>query len=309
MRSWPALEVGRLEPAPTTASEVGAGFSRPDRFSRPEITDLFQAALVDYDVAAIDDNVPDAWRVFFSTAEERDRAYRGIAAEFPELTFRTVDVPDEDWAARSQADLRAIEVGNIVVAPPWDVPNVGRLKPAPTSGEVGAGFSRPIIITIQPSMGFGTGHHATTRLCLAALQQTEVRGRSAVDVGTGSGVLAIAARLLGASPVVAIDDDPDAIQAAGENVDLNPGADVDVRIIDLRTAKLPTFDVVLANLTGGLLIQAAGPLQDLAGRAGRLILSGFMHHEEAGVLGAFPSFAVVHRAEEEEWVCVTLQRR
>ena len=302
MRTWPALEVGRLQPAPTTVT-VGAAFSRPD------VSDLLQAALLDYDVAAIDDNTADAWRVFFSSPEERDRARRGVAAEFPELVFRTVDVPDEDWAARSQADLRAIEVGNIVVAPPWDVPEMGRLKPAPTSGEVGAGFSRPTIITIQPSMGFGTGHHATTRLCLGALQQLDVHGRSAIDVGTGSGVLAIAARLLGATPVVAIDDDPDAILSARENVDLNAVADVDIRVVDLRTAKLPAFDVVLGNLTGGLLIQAAGPLQDLASAAGRLILSGFMHHEEAGVLEAFASCAVVHRAEEEEWVCVTLQRR
>jgi ribosomal protein L11 methyltransferase len=296
MRTWPALHVGRLQPVPTTANmgagpDVGAGFSRPD------VTDLFQAALLDYDVAAIDDNMPDAWRVFFSTAEERDRAHQGIAADFPELAFTALDVADEDWAARSQAGLRAIKVGNLVVAPPWDVPDVG------------AGSSRPAVITIQPSMGFGTGHHATTRLCLAALQTLDVRGRSAIDVGTGSGVLAIAAGLLGASPVVAIDDDPDASQSARENVELNPGADVDVRVVDLRTARLPVFDVVLANLTGGLLIQAARPLQDLAGPSGRLILSGFMHHEEAGVLDAFAAFAVVHRAEEEEWLCVTLQRR
>jgi ribosomal protein L11 methyltransferase len=296
MRTWPALHVGRLQPVPTTANmgagpDVGAGFSRPD------VTDLFQAALLDYDVAAIDDNMPDAWRVFFSTAEERDRAHQGIAADFPELAFTALDVADEDWAARSQAGLRAIKVGNLVVAPPWDVPDVG------------ARSSRPAVITIQPSMGFGTGHHATTRLCLAALQTLDVRGRSAIDVGTGSGVLAIAAGLLGASPVVAIDDDPDAIQSARENVELNPGADVDVRVVDLRTARLPVFDVVLANLTGGLLIQAARPLQDLAGPSGRLILSGFMHHEEAGVLDAFAAFAVVHRAEEEEWLCVTLQRR
>jgi ribosomal protein L11 methyltransferase len=300
MRTWPALHVGRLQPVPTTANmgagpDVGAGFSRPD------VTDLFQAALLDYDVAAIDDNMPDAWRVFFSTAEERDRAHQGIAADFPELAFTTVDVPDEDWVARSQADLRAIRVGNIVVAPPWDV-----------AGSRSAGASAlasPMTIVIQPSMGFGTGHHATTRLCLAALQTLDVRGRSAIDVGTGSGVLAIAAGLLGASPVVAIDDDPDAIQSARENVELNPGADVDGRVVDLRTARLPLFDVVLANLTGGLLIQAARPLQDLAGPSGRLILSGFMHHEEAGVLDAFAAFAVVHRAEEEEWLCVTLQRR
>jgi ribosomal protein L11 methyltransferase len=276
MRSWPALQVG---------------------FGRPETTHLFQTALLDYDVAAIDDNAPDTWRVFFSTPEERDRAHREIAAEFPELAFRPVDVPDEDWAARSQADLRAVKVGRIVVSPPWDMPDV---EP---------GVNRTIVITIQPSMGFGTGHHATTRLCLAALQQLEMRGRSAIDVGTGSGVLAIAARLLGASPVVAIDDDPDAGQSARENIDLNAGVDVDLRIVDLRAARLPPFDVVLANLTGGLLIQAAGRLQDLTGPAGNLILSGFMHHEATGVLDAFAACAVVHRAEEEEWVCVTLQRR
>lgn len=113
MRTWPALHVGRL--TTPTAADAGAGFSRP------EIADLFQAALLDYDVAAIDDNMPDAWRVFFTTADERDRAHQGIAADFPELAFTTVDVPDEDWAARSQAALRAIRVGNIVVAPPWDV--------------------------------------------------------------------------------------------------------------------------------------------------------------------------------------------
>ncbi len=122
-------------------------------------------------------------------------------------------------------------------------------------------------------------------------------------------MLAIAASLLGASPVVAIDDDPDAIQSARENVQMNGGAVVDVRAADLRTADLPAFDVVLANLTGGLLIQAAPRLQDRAAPDGRLILSGFMAHEEAGVLDAFAAFAVAQRAEEDEWLSVTLRRR
>jgi ribosomal protein L11 methyltransferase len=157
-------------------------------------------------------------------------------------------------------------------------------------------------------MGFGTGHHATTRLCLAALQRIDLHSRSAIDVGTGSGVLAIAANRLGAAPVLAIDDDPDAAQSARENVALNDGVDVDVRIVDLRAATLPAFDVVLANLTGGLLIRAATRLQDLAVPAGRLILSGFLRHEEAAVLDAFAACTVAHRAEEDEWLCVTLQR-
>jgi ribosomal protein L11 methyltransferase len=271
MKRWPALDVGPLQGPP----------------------DLLQATLVDYDVAAIDDNASGAWRVFFHTRDERDRAQRGVAAGFPQLSVVPIDIPDEDWAARSQAALTAVRVGNVIVAPPWDVPEGGGV---------------PVVITIEPSMGFGTGHHATTRLCLAALQQMDLRGRSAIDVGTGSGVLAIAASLLGAAPVVAIDDDPDAIESARGNVRLNRGATVDVRTLDLRTAPLPRFDVVLANLTGGLLIQAAGRLQDLAGPRGLAILSGFMTHEEAGVLDAFNACAVAHRAEEEEWLSVTLRR-
>jgi ribosomal protein L11 methyltransferase len=246
-------------------------------------TDLLQAALVDFQVAAIDDNAAGAWRVFFHSSDERDRAGALLAPDFPGMRFAPLDVPDEDWAARSQASLHAIHVGRIVVAPPWD-----------------------LVIRILPSLGFGTGHHATTRLCLAALQQLELRGRSTIDVGTGSGVLAIAASLLGAAPVVAIDDDPDAIQSARENLELNAGAAVDLHVADLKAADFPAFDLVLANLTGGLLIQTAARLQDLAGPSGHLILSGLLAHEEAAVLDAFGK-RVVHRAEEEEWVCVTLQ--
>jgi ribosomal protein L11 methylase PrmA len=108
--------------------------------------------------------------------------------------------------------------------------------------------------------------------------------------------------------VVAIDDDPDAAQSARENVGMNGGSSVDVRGVDLRIAPLPAFDVVLANLTGGLLRQAAARLHDLTAPAGHAILSGFMKHEEAAVLDAFAAFAVTRRAEEEEWLCVTLRK-
>jgi ribosomal protein L11 methyltransferase len=107
---------------------------------------------------------------------------------------------------------------------------------------------------------------------------------------------------------VAIDDDPDAVESARENVGMNRGANVDLRVADLRNAALPrpAFDVVLANLTGGLLIQAAARLHDLTARGGRLILSGLLRHEEAAVRNAFGGCPVAHRAEEEEWVCLTL---
>ncbi len=293
MRTWPALEI-----AP------------PD--------DLLQAALTDFDVAAIDDNAPESWRVFFQTAEERDRAAAALHRQFPRLTTTAVDVPDENWAAKSQAHLTAIRVGNIVVAPPWAIgsaealPHQANDLPPPAvdvaqrSADVAQRFSAAFTIVIQPSMGFGTGHHATTRLCLAHLQAFDVRGRSAIDVGTGSGVLALAASRLGASSVLAIDDDPDAIQSARENIDLNPGVEVTLGVLDLRRASVRPFEVVLANLTGGLLGSAAGALQRLAVAGGRLVLSGFMAHEERDVLAAFASCTIEHRSREDEWVCVTL---
>jgi ribosomal protein L11 methyltransferase len=165
-----------------------------------------------------------------------------------------------------------------------------------------------VVIVIKPSMGFGTGHHATTRLCLAELQRLPLRGKSAVDVGTGSGILAIAASRLGAAPVIGIDDDVNALQAAEENLTLNRDADVSLAAADLHSATPGTFDLVTANLTGGLLVEAADRLRELARPGARLILSGFLRSEEDEVKAAFAGDAVTSRREEEEWACVCVQR-
>jgi len=272
MRRWPALELA--SPA------------------RPE---LVQAALADYTITGIDESSrPGAWHVGFRTPADRDAAARALARQFPDAVIRPVDVPDEDWVARSQAALTAVQVAGILVAPPWDVPPPDRLP--------------PIVLVIRPSMGFGTGHHATTRMCLRALQQVPVEGRTAIDVGTGSGLLAIAASRLGASRATAIDEDPDAIEAARDNLALNPGARVTLMLGDVRAGARGPFDIVLANLTGALLRGAARPLGALAGPGAHLILSGFARGEEAGVLAAYDGFGVKNRQEEEDWLCVTLQR-
>jgi ribosomal protein L11 methyltransferase len=248
------------------------------------VPDLFAAALTDYAVTAIAED-DDSWRVFFHTADERDRAAAALRAEFTTLSIESVDVPDEDWAARSQASLRAIQIGRVIIAPPWDA---------------------PITVVVQPSMGFGTGHHATTRLCLEALQQIDLKGKTVIDVGTGSGVLAMTASLLGAANVIAFDDDADAVGAARENLSLNPRARVTLEVGDLRQAAPAHADVVLANLTGALLVAAAPALGQLTDAGGRLILSGFTTREEREVIQAFAPLAVEHRAQEGEWLCVTL---
>lgn len=262
--------------------------------------DLVEAALLDYGVVAVEESSASAWRVFFTSAAARDAAAAGLRRDFPSVSLDSLDVPDDNWAARSQAALKAVTVGALIIAPPWDVP-----------AEAAGLQVRPIVI--NPSMGFGTGHHATTRLCLAALQRIDLRGKWVIDVGTGSGVLAIAASLLGAPEVVGIDDDADAIQAANENAALNPAARVAFQAADLREAKPELYpardaDAVLANLTGGLLIAAAHQLKELVSPGGVLILSGFMAHEEEDVLRGFDYYEVDWRAQEDEWVCVTLRR-
>jgi ribosomal protein L11 methyltransferase len=263
MRTWPAI--------------VASGVS--------DEAEALHAALASHQLAAIDEPADDQWRIFFNTDADRDRALDALRSHFAQLRFDALDVADEDWAARSQAGLRAVTVGRIIVAPPWDA---------------------PITLVIRPSMGFGTGHHATTRLCLAALQRISLDRCSVLDVGTGSGVLAIAASRLGAEDVTGIDDDQDAIQAAWDNLSLNPSAQVTLIVGDLRATDLVPADVILANLTGGLLMQSARRLRDLTKAHGKLILSGFTAAEERDVLAAFGAFAVEHRGEEEGWICATL---
>jgi len=117
-------------------------------------------------------------------------------------------------------------------------------------------------------MGFGTGHHASTRLVLDWLQRVKIDGLAVLDVGTGSGVLAIAALELGAAVSVAIDVDPDALASARENAELNGvSSRIEIRELNLSAAAATLgrrFDVILANLTGGLLSRDAGAFRALA---------------------------------------------
>ncbi len=177
----------------------------------------------------------------------------------------------------------------------------GSDTPAPDDGR--------LTIVIQPSMGFGTGHHATTRLCAALLQRIDLSGQSVLDVGTGSGVLALVARALGARAVRAVDDDPDAIESARENLALNGGGrGIELSVGDFREMQSSPSDVVVANLTGGLLARSAEVLAGAVAPGGTLLISGVTLDEEAEVLRAFsPRMTVVERLTEDEWMAAALR--
>lgn len=255
--------------------------------------DRLVALLADYGLVAIqEDDVasPTQWIAHFVDAASRDSAGQAIhrIREFHDLRLERTEFDDEDWARRTQADLPAIRIGRIVVAPPWDVQ-----PEAPGT----------MVVIIEPSRGFGTGHHQSTRLALTLLQDRDLAGTTTIDVGTGSGVLAIAAARLGAASSVAIDVDPDAIDNARENVERNGVSGVvDVQAGDLAHTDLGPADVVTANLTGSLLTRYAWELSRLVKPGGVLIAAGFTVEEFERVKDGFaPTLAIVASAEEEGW--------
>ena len=253
------------------------------------LAELIAGELYGFDLVALDE-LDGAVRAFFSDAPSRERARAWLGERHPAFSVSAIDVPDDNWAERSQAMLKAVKAGVLTIAPPWDA----------------AAGSRGSTILIEPSMGFGTGHHATTRLCLEAMQDVGVNGRAVLDVGTGSGVLAIAAARLGARHVIGIDNDPDAIDNARTNMRLN-GEPVEFRVSDLeRVTELSGFDVVLANLTGATLMRLAAKLESLTAQSGWLILSGLRDNEEDAVVAAFRGH-VASRESEDGWVCVVMR--
>ena len=269
-------------------------------------------ALRDQVVAALDDWQPMAlsedettWRAYFTDAGTRDRAADALGAAFGSagLTVSVVDEPDEDWARRSQEGLEPVSVGAILILPSRPASDDSR----PTSSFPTPNPQSPILIVIEPSMGFGTGHHATTRLCLAALQQIDLAGATVLDVGCGSGILSIAADRLGAARATGLDNDLDAVESARRNLVLNPAAShTTFELADIRALPPAGANVVLANLTGAFLGGHADALLAHLAPGGVCILSGILADEAQDVIDAFSALTLVERTQEGEWIGLRL---
>jgi ribosomal protein L11 methyltransferase len=171
-----------------------------------------------------------------------------------------------------------------------------------------------MLIVIEPSRGFGTGHHASTRLCLRALSDIDASGKRVLDLGTGSGVLAMAAALKGARAVVGIDIDADALDAAQESAALNilPIAITwvvgDFRASDANGVVAGAHDLVLANLTGGMLMASAARIHDLIAPGGLVVISGFDEDERGPVREAFAAMHQRASFSEDGWVGLVLEK-
>jgi ribosomal protein L11 methyltransferase len=281
------------------------------------------ALLADYALVAVQEDdltAPLVWTAHFPTTALRDAASAAVGedADFAQLELTSTEVPDEDWARRTQADLPAIRIGRVTVAPPWDLP--AGMRDAGSGVETSVPSvphpaPRPphpaeVTIVIEPSRGFGTGHHQSTRLCIVLLQNRNLSGLTVTDVGTGSGVLAITAARLGAAFVSAIDTDPDAVENARENIAANEVEKiVEAHVDDLSTTTVPPADLVTANLTGTLLVHHAADLARLVRPSGSLLVSGFNIEEKDRVMEALaPHFAIIESAEEDDWFAFLVSR-
>jgi len=248
----------------------------------------------------------DRLRGFFPAQDEtklRERIARALArAGLAELlgNIEYSHAEERDWASQWQQHFAPIRIGRrLVILPPW--------RSAPEN---------KVAVVIEPGMGFGTGSHETTRACLVFLDKllAERSVRRALDVGTGSGILAIAMAKLGVSRVVALDSDRTALASARKNIKLNR---VGKRVI-LSNETLPALrgslrpqPLVAANLYAEVLAGLESDLSRVVEPGGRLVASGILANKEESFLQAFePSrWQPLERRRREGWVTCVLERR
>lgn len=212
------------------------------------------------------------------------------------VEMQSEPIPEKDWNEVWMSHFAPIEVSpRLWVCPSW------RLGETPPDAKV---------LVLDPGMAFGTGTHATTALCMRALDEILARapGIDVFDVGTGSGILAVAAKLLGAGRTVGTDNDPVAIQVARENTAINK---VEVELSTRDVAAVGgRFPLVVANIMAGTLKELAGPLVDKLAKGGELLLSGILDFQADDVEEAFVERGLepVARRAQDEWVLLHLKK-
>ena len=247
------------------------------------------------------------WEAGASGLEERGgelRAYFEVRSDLP-LGGEWSEEPDTDWQAEWKKDLKPVTAGRFTIAPSW------------LSSQIPAG---QVPLLIDPGMAFGTGHHTTTRLAVEAISGAELRGKKVLDVGTGSGVLALAAALGGAAEVLGLDIDPLTIPAAVENAELNgltrhggvfqtPGGSLRFAegSLGLDDDEESGYTLLIANLYAELHDLLAPSYRQALLPGSPIILTGILEDKLPLVRSALAreGFTNVQETLEGEWALVT----
>ncbi|MBW6485668.1 MAG: 50S ribosomal protein L11 methyltransferase [Syntrophobacterales bacterium] len=227
-----------------------------------------------------------------------------LAEIFPELekpTMKTATIHDPDWGEAWKKYFKPLRVTKtIVIKPTWE-----RYLPA----------GKDVVIDIDPGMAFGTGQHPSTRMCLEALENILLHERAidkwrVLDVGTGTGILGIAAAKLKEANVLCVDTDKKAVEIAIENVMINNmERHVEVRHCEIAALD-ETFELIVANITAKTLIKLRPHLQRLLKQNGYLVISGIIEQDKKDIEEHFPTaaFPVHQLLTEKEWLCFALRK-
>ncbi len=222
-----------------------------------------------------------------------------LAAEGIEYTMELLGCREEDWAESWKKYYHPIKVGKIVVVPAWE-------EYTPAEGE--------IIVTMDPGMAFGTGTHETTRLVISMLEKYVRAGDRMLDVGTGSGILAICARKLGAKSCAAYDIDPTAVKVARENIEASGVTDVTCDVSDLlRGVDLSggKYNIVAANIVADIIIRMMPDIAKYMEEGATLIASGIIcpRREEVEKCMAENGFEVFDELVENDWCALVVRKK
>lgn len=270
-----------------------------------------------FSLETVDNSPTNTIKAYFPAETSPDEIKALISAfladhvqQFPGFVFQVpviTTLNEEDWANNWKAYFKPSRVGShLIIKPTWE----------PFAGE-----TSDILIEIDPGQAFGTGTHATTRLCLESLEKifknmapfetaADLRIDSVLDVGTGSGVLSIAAGKLGADRICAIDIDPEAVLVAKENLALN-GIHGDMTVSTTPLSEIKgTFTIVVANIIAEELVHLANQLFARTEPGGYLILSGILAEKEDFVRNGFGHLRLspIEGTRRDEWSCLTYRR-
>lgn len=208
--------------------------------------------------------------------------------------FATNPVEDKDWERAWMDNFKPIRCGNnLWICPSWHEPE----DPSSTN------------VKLDPGLAFGTGTHPTTHLCLQWLDQHPPKDLDVIDYGCGSGILAVAAALLGARQIDAVDHDPQALLATYDNADKNAVTErIEVTLPGKK--ELPHCDLMLANILAGPLLELAPMFAELVKPGGHIVLSGILVSQADAVLARYQAwFEMDPVATEEDWVRLSGQRK
>jgi ribosomal protein L11 methyltransferase len=222
-----------------------------------------------------------------------------LITAFPGAAFMEIeDIAEQNWNETWEQTIQPQKIGNFLVKPTWS-------EAVPETGET--------LLEIDPKMAFGTGYHATTRLILRQMDTIDFKGKTVLDAGTGTGILAIAAAKRGASRVMGFDLDPWSEENANENTKLNGVGDiVEIRFGGPEQIKDgERFDISLANINRNVILEIVPLLVEHTNPDGVICLTGLLDSDEEDVRSklSYEPVDILNMTQEGEWICFLISKR